>query len=94
MIVIRYGLYTLLMSLSPLQLKSTLLSQETIPLTRAINLQITQTQSPYTHNEELTVDCPECFDTMVKIHESDKIRYHCENCDLIIPEMEVQEFID
>ena len=81
------------MSLSPLQLKSTLLSQETIPLTRAINLQITQTQSHYTHNEELTVDCPECFDTMVKVHESDKIRYHCENCDLVIPEMEVREFI-
>jgi Zn finger protein HypA/HybF involved in hydrogenase expression len=31
-----------------------------------------------------TVDCPDCFDTMVKIYDSDKIRYRCENCDLMI----------
>ncbi len=74
-------------------MKSTLLAQQTIPLTRANNLQVAQTHdSTYVQNEELTVDCPDCFDTMVKIYDSDKIRYYCENCDLVISEMEVQGF--
>jgi Fe-S oxidoreductase len=36
--------------------------------------------------EELVVDCPDCFDTMIKIYDSDKPRYQCENCDLTIGE--------
>jgi hypothetical protein len=36
------------------------------------------------YQEEHTVDCPDCFDTMVKIYDLDKLRYRCENCDLII----------
>jgi transposase-like protein len=36
--------------------------------------------------EENVVDCPDCFDTMIKIYESDKSRYRCENCELIIGE--------
>jgi hypothetical protein len=36
------------------------------------------------YREEQTVDCPDCFDTMIRIYDSDKIRYQCENCDLII----------
>ena len=34
--------------------------------------------------EEQTADCPDCFDTMIKIYDSDKLRYQCENCDLIL----------
>lgn len=75
------------------QMKSTLLAQQIIPLTRANNLQVAQTHySTYVQNEELTVHCPDCFDTMVKIYDSDRIRYYCENCDLVISEMEVQGF--
>jgi hypothetical protein len=29
---------------------------------------------------------------MVKIYDPDEVRYQCENCDLVLPEMEVQEF--
>ena len=72
-------------------MKITLSAQCTIPLTRADNLQVAQTHdSIYVQTEEETVNCPDCFDTMVKIYQADKIRYHCENCDLIIPDIEVQ----
>jgi transposase-like protein len=36
------------------------------------------------NEEQPLVDCPDCYDTMIKIYDSDKIRYRCENCDLII----------
>ena len=71
-------------------MKITLLAQEAPPVTATDNLQITRIHaSLYAQNEELTVDCPDCFDTMVKIYETEKIRYHCENCDLIIRDVEV-----
>jgi hypothetical protein len=37
-------------------------------------------------NEEQAqvVDCPDCYDAMIKVYDSDKIRHLCENCDLII----------
>lgn len=74
-------------------MKSTLLAQHTIHLTKVNNLQVAQTHdSTYVQNEEPTVDCPDCFDTMVKIYDSYKIRYRCENCDLVIPEIAVQGF--
>jgi Zn finger protein HypA/HybF involved in hydrogenase expression len=40
----------------------------------------------HVYQEEQTVDCPDCFDTMIKIYDYnlDKMRYQCENCDLII----------
>ena len=72
-------------------MKITLSAQCTIPLTRAENLQVAQTHdSIYVQTEEETVNCPDCFDTMVKMYRTDKIRYQCENCDLIIPDIEVQ----
>jgi Zn finger protein HypA/HybF involved in hydrogenase expression len=72
-------------------MKITLSAQCTIPLTRADNLQVAQTHdSIYVQTEEETVNCPDCFDTMVKMYQTDKIRYQCENCDLIIPDIEVQ----
>jgi hypothetical protein len=40
----------------------------------------------YICQKEHMIDCPDCFDTMIKIYDSDKIRYQCENCDLIIGE--------
>ncbi len=74
-------------------MKSTLLPQETTPLMATDNLQITRIHAnPYSQNEELTVDCPDCFDTMIKIYETNKILYHCENCDLIIRGVEVNDF--
>jgi Fe-S oxidoreductase len=67
-----------------------ILSQKAVILERAeINLEeITQTLTDLQPEpeEELVVDCPECFDTMIKIYDSDKARYQCENCDLTIGE--------
>jgi hypothetical protein len=89
-----YTLYISLLRVCRLQLKSTLLTQETKPFNRADSLQIVQNRETlYVQNEELTVDCPDCCDTMVRTYDSEKIRYYCENCDLVIPEMEAQEFI-
>jgi Zn finger protein HypA/HybF involved in hydrogenase expression len=85
MVVSRYALYMLLSSLCGLQLNSTLLTQETKPFTKADNLQSAlNDENHYVEYEDLNVDCPDCFDTMIKIHELDNIRYYCENCDLII----------
>ena len=72
-------------------MNSTLLTQQTIPLTRVNDLQVAQAHT-CVQNEELTIDCPDCFDTMVKIYDSYKIRYQCENCDLIMSEIGVQGF--
>jgi len=89
-----YALYISLLRVCRLQLKSTLLTQETKPFNRADSLQIVQNRETlYVQNEELNVDCPDCCDTMVRTYDSEKIRYYCENCDLVIPEMEAQEFI-
>jgi hypothetical protein len=72
-------------------LKSALLTQETKSFNKVDRVQVFQNpESSYEHIEEYTVDCPDCFDTMIKIYEIDKIRYQCENCDLIIPDIEVQ----
>jgi hypothetical protein len=32
---------------------------------------------------EESIDCPDCFDAMIKFYDWDSIRYRCENCDLI-----------
>lgn len=34
-------------------------------------------------SEEESIDCPDCFDAMIKFYYWDSIRYRCENCDLI-----------
>jgi len=31
-----------------------------------------------------SLDCPDCFDTMLKFYDWDKMRYICENCGLTI----------
>jgi len=67
-------------------MKSVVLVEEPISLASADNPKMTCTYgSLYQENEELHVDCHDCFDTMIKIYEFDKARYYCENCDLVIP---------
>jgi hypothetical protein len=34
--------------------------------------------------EEESLDCPDSFDTMMKLYDWDKIKYVCENCGLTI----------
>jgi hypothetical protein len=36
-------------------------------------------------SEEEPVDCPECYDAMIKFYDWDSARYLCENCELTIP---------
>jgi len=31
--------------------------------------------------EDESIDCPECYDTMIRFYDWDSIRYVCENCD-------------
>jgi ribosomal protein S27E len=66
-----------------------ILAQKAIILEKADNLEIDQTQGDLQleqESEELVVDCPDCFDTMIKVYDLDKARYQCENCDLTIGE--------
>jgi ribosomal protein S27E len=67
-----------------------ILSQKAVILVRAYNnpeeIAQTLTDLQPESEEELVVDCPDCFDTMIKIYDSDKARYKCENCDLTIGE--------
>ena len=75
-------------------MKGILLTQETNTFSKSDSLQIAQNpEIPYELTEEYRVDCPDCFDTMVKIYDSDRIRYYCENCDLIISEMGMHSFV-
>ena len=66
-----------------------ILAQKAIILEKADNLEIDQTQGDLQleqESEELVVDCPDWFDTMIKVYDLDKARYQCENCDLTIGE--------
>ena len=66
-----------------------ILAQKAIILEKADNLEIDQTQADLQlqqESEELVMDCPDCFDTMIKVYDLDKARYQCENCDLTIGE--------
>lgn len=31
-----------------------------------------------------SIDCPDCYDTMIRLYDWDTSRYRCENCDLIL----------
>ena len=35
-------------------------------------------------SEEESIDCPDCYDAMIRFYDWDNIRYRCENCDLIL----------
>jgi ribosomal protein S27E len=65
-----------------------ILAQKAVILEEADNLEIDQKEADQAEQEEkeeeLVVDCPDCFDTMIKVYDSDKLRYQCENCDLTI----------
>jgi Zn finger protein HypA/HybF involved in hydrogenase expression len=37
-----------------------------------------------TESEEESIDCPDCYDTMIRFYDWDNIRYRCENCELIL----------
>ena len=41
-------------------------------------------------SEEESIDCPDCYDTMIKFYDWGNIRYRCENCDLF-PKMEYND---
>jgi hypothetical protein len=86
-----YALYILSFVVYRLHLKSVLLTQETNTFSKSDSLQ--NPEIPYELTEEHTVDCPDCFDTMVKIYNSERISYYCENCDLIISEMGMHSFV-
>jgi predicted RNA-binding Zn-ribbon protein involved in translation (DUF1610 family) len=30
------------------------------------------------------IDCPDCYEAMIRFYDWDSIRYRCENCDLIL----------
>ena len=68
-------------------MQETILVQKTRVLARTEDLVIPQIDSSLQlEQKERVVDCPDCFDIMIKIYDADKIRYQCENCDLIIGE--------
>jgi hypothetical protein len=35
-------------------------------------------------SEEESIDCPDCYDAMIRFYDWDIVRYRCENCDLIL----------
>lgn len=48
-----------------------------------------EVKSRFTHSqsecEGESVDCPDCFDAMIRFYDWDSARYLCENCGLTIP---------
>ena len=35
-------------------------------------------------SEEESIDCPDCYDAMIRFYDWNTIQYRCENCDLIL----------
>ena len=68
-----------------------MLTQQIITLLTIDNLQTIPANShePCLENEEPVINCPDCFDTMIKMYYSDKPRYRC---DLVIGEIGVEVF--
>lgn len=47
-----------------------------------VQQRFTNPESKY--QEESIIDCPDCFDTMIKVYDSEgRTRYYCENCDYL-----------
>ena len=57
----------------------TVTSEETSVETKTFRL--TDIQRP---SEEESIDCPDCYDTMIRFYDWDNIRYRCENCDITL----------
>ena len=72
------------------RLSVTILTHKPVILGKAENLLQTHKDLQLEQQEELVIYCPDCFDTMIKVYDSeDKVRYQCENCDLAIGEVGV-----
>jgi hypothetical protein len=62
----------------------TIPTQKTLVVGRAGDPEIFRRQMQLPPEQEVIVNCPDCFDIMTKIYHSDRLRYHCENCELTI----------
>lgn len=57
------------------------LTQDVIALERSL----TETAAGDTINQlHESLDCPDCYDTLIKFYDWDNIKYKCENCELLI----------
>lgn len=63
------------------RLKRATLTQDAVVLEKSP----TKAAAPSTDNQlQESMDCPDCFDTMLEFYDWDKMKYLCENCGLII----------
>ena len=65
-------------------MKGIILTQEAVR--KLDDLEISRRQMDLqSEQEELVIDCPDCFDSMIRIYNSeDKLEYQCENCGLTV----------
>ena len=65
-------------------MKGIILTQEAVR--KLDDLEISTRQMDLqSEQEELVIDCPDCFDSMIRIYNSeDKLEYQCENCGLTV----------
>ena len=68
-------------------MKGIILTQEAVR--KLDDLEIpTRQMDLQSEQEELVIDCPDCFDSMIRIYNSeDKLEYQCENCGLTVSEL-------
>jgi len=65
--------------------KSVILRYRTVPPEEtSIEATISSLTDIQRESEEESIDCPDCYDTMIRFYDWDNIRYRCENCDLIL----------
>jgi hypothetical protein len=66
-------------------LKSAILRYRTVP-PEETSVAKTSWHTDIQPESEESIDCPECYDAMIKFYDWDSIRYRCENCDLMLNE--------
>jgi hypothetical protein len=66
-----------------MKLKSVILRHRTVA-SEENSVEATTSWLTDIQQEEESIDCPDCFDAMIKFYDWDTIRYRCENCDLIL----------
>jgi hypothetical protein len=66
-------------------LKSAILRYRTVP-SEETSVAKTSWHTDIQPESEESIDCPECYDAMIKFYDWDSIRYRCENCDLMLNE--------
>jgi hypothetical protein len=67
-----------------MKLKSAILRYRTVASEASVEAKTSWLTDIQRESEEESIDCPDCYDAMIRFYDWDIVRYRCENCDLIL----------